>query len=692
MRRIVCQLPWVCAAAALSTSALTASAGRPPARQVAGNSLRFEIDEGSNLNAFYRSGPVAAHMLLRSGTAPRILFAFPAGNSGVALWFAQQNRPLHWQLAKALEPIAEQDASGRMLHGVQAEVLVKASSLEIRQALLSSIRVLRDYETAHTAPSEILVAPKIAGNRIGWSRNRLDGAPGYRLSLEILSGRLDGGGTRISAAKDGRIRLKVRALTGETPLTPLDGPALLNTSAGSDIRARNALEFLSYREKFLAGSWRFDTYFGRDTLMSIRLLMPTLRPAAIGSGLLSVLERLAPNGEVSHEEDIGEFAVLRHKRDDGRTSDAPIYDYGMIDDDFMLAPVASAWLLDTVEGRKQARTFLARRTTGGIPAGAALVRNFRWVVERTSAFAVEPVATNLVGLKSGRTTGQWRDSNTGLAGGRYPYDVNAVFVPAALAAIARFADAGLLDPYLSTADRAAMSNAVGAAQIWQSRVPGLFAVEIQGPQARSAIGDYAKSLGIDPAGALASIGQGAVAFNALALDEQGRPLPVMHTDDGVAWLFSDPSPAILERGLAMMRPFPAGLSTDAGIVVANPVFASPAIRKNLNQNAYHGTVIWSWQQAVLAAGIARQLRRTDLPDPLRSALHGAQLQLWDRIDRSRAFQTSELWSWQYSGGRFIPVAFGAAGHADESNAAQLWSTVYLALGTDPRDGKMIHRK
>ncbi|HET9511344.1 MAG TPA: hypothetical protein VFO80_09360, partial [Sphingomonas sp.] len=49
--------------------------------------LAYQLTEGQNLNAFVREGPVAAHLLLRNGTDPRILVAFPAGNSGVGLWF-----------------------------------------------------------------------------------------------------------------------------------------------------------------------------------------------------------------------------------------------------------------------------------------------------------------------------------------------------------------------------------------------------------------------------------------------------------------------------------------------------------------------------------------------------------------------------------------------------------------------------
>ena len=85
-------------------------------------------------------------------------------------------------------------------------------------------------------------------------------------------------------AVDGRIKLRVTALSGEVPLTPLSGAALLNGKESQDERARETLTFLSYKEKFLAGSWRFNTYFGRDTLMSVRLLMPVLAPEAMRGG------------------------------------------------------------------------------------------------------------------------------------------------------------------------------------------------------------------------------------------------------------------------------------------------------------------------------------------------------------------------------------------------------------------------
>ena len=86
-----------------------------------------------------------------------------------------------------------------------------------------------------------------------------------------------------------------------------------------------------------------------------------LEPQAMESAIASVLDRLAPNGEVAHEEDIGEFAVLRNLREGRGRVATPIYDYGMVDDDFLLAPLAASWLLSDERNRARASRFLAEQ-------------------------------------------------------------------------------------------------------------------------------------------------------------------------------------------------------------------------------------------------------------------------------------------------------------------------------------------
>ncbi len=53
-----------------------------------------------------------------------------------------------------------------------------------------------------------------------------------------------------------------------------------------------SLSFLSYKDKLLAGTWRFLTYFGRDTMISMLLMQPVLSDDAIEAVIGAVLERI----------------------------------------------------------------------------------------------------------------------------------------------------------------------------------------------------------------------------------------------------------------------------------------------------------------------------------------------------------------------------------------------------------------
>lgn len=658
------------------------------ARALPERNLDFEVREGLNINRFVRDDKVAAHLLLRSGADPRIIMAFPAGNSGVGLWFSHLPKTADWEITREPQPIVLSDARGRALYGLTTEARIGASELTILKTVLSSVRVLRDYQGLGTAPDLVDTRPVIQGQSLTWARDRLDGAAGYRLTLEVIDGSVHETGQRghrISAGNDGKIGIKITGASGEIPLTPLYGNSLLNDSAATDLTARHVLTFLSYKEKYLAGSWRFNTYFGRDTLMSVRLLMPVLNPQAIDAGLGSVLGRLSPLGEVAHEESIGEFAILDHLRADGSKSDAPILDYKMIDGTFMLAPVARAWLLDDSRGRQRAAAFLAVADEGatgqGARRGEELVANLRRVLNSAAPFSQDPRWSNLVGIKGGFNVGNWRDSNEGLGRGLYPYDVNAVLVPAALAAASRFLERGLLDPYLRAEDRTLFGRASAMAKVWSERAPPLFEVRVPHAAAARAIGSYATLAGVAASPGLTAQGPDEVRFHGISIDARGAAIPVMNSDEGFALLFAEPDAENLTQlVIPLVRPFPAGLMTEVGMLVANPVYAAPEVQERFNRNAYHGTVVWSWQQALFAAGLDRQLARTDIPGPVRAQLQKAQQDLWRAIDATRAINNSELWSWSIVQGQYRIAPFGVAGaDADESNAAQLWSTVYLAV-------------
>ena len=145
--------------------------------------LQFQISEGRVLNAFYQQGPVAAHLLFSDGTQPRVLVAFPAGNSGVGLWFENSQTPVHWTLSN-INPVSRSDDRGRMLHGIVAYASIDAP-LVVREAVLSSVRVLRDYQINRAYPPEVRSSAQVTGNTVDWARPRLDGAAGYALSITV---------------------------------------------------------------------------------------------------------------------------------------------------------------------------------------------------------------------------------------------------------------------------------------------------------------------------------------------------------------------------------------------------------------------------------------------------------------------------------------------------------------------------
>ena len=651
--------------------------------------LDFSIREGQIYNHFYRQGPVAAHTVLTSGEEPRLVVAFPAGNSGVSLWFNSPESEVYWQGIDRIRSTRQSNHDGEPLYGVETDISVDAAELTVDEVVLGSVRVIRNYmhsrELSDGARSEVSVDNRTAT----WYRDRFDGRGGYKLSVEVLEGSVAGGHSNapviFKAPADGDLRLRVVALSGDKPLTPIETDDLLTSDAADIPLARQVLAFLSYEEKLLAGSWRFCTYFGRDTLMSVRLMMPALTSTTIEAGLGSVLARLNTEGEVAHEEDIGEFAVLRRESEGLEASDEPFYDYHMVDDDYMLAPIVAHYLLGHAAGRERAASFLRKRMANGQTHGEALVSNLRFVLASAQPFAREPTIDRLIRLKVGSPAGNWRDSREGLGYGRIPYDVNAVWVPAALEAIASLHESRLLAEFVS-AD-AGFEKAAKMAELWTTKAPLLFEVSLPADEARQRLAGYAESIDVPDREALSSLpddtanGNTTLIFNAVSLDAQGNPIPVLNSDDGFALLFGNLSPSRLDRIVAtLIRPFPAGLLTPAGLVVANPAYASMEQRQLFTRNHYHGATVWSWHQALLAAGLERQLQRSDLPTGTRQRLIDAQVRLWQVISSTRALQNSELWSWSLTEGVYRLEPFGQrSGDETESNAAQLWSTVFLGI-------------
>jgi hypothetical protein len=646
-----------------------------------GEVLEFDITDGALENHFFRQGTVAAHLLTSSGKSPRLIVAFPADNTGVGVWFNDTTEDTQLGVAAGTKVKGIDRLDG--MRGVSAQLESSASSLSVHGAVLGNIRTLRNYIYSDLKEMLPEVAYEIdAGPPMILSRTTVDGNHQVQLHLEPKDGTTitaKGDNIEFKAGGSGKISFIATALADNKPLTQLSMAELLNDKAADSPRDRQALAFLASKEKFLAGSWRFLTYFGRDTLLSLRMLMPVLQPAAIEGALGSVLERLQGDGDVAHEEGIGEFAALENKK--AKPPPAylltPVLDYKMVDDDFLLAPVLVAYLLDTEEGKAGAKAFLARKTDeGGALYSDQLKKNLELVMKRAEPFAMAPSADTLVAIKDGIPVGNWRDSDDGLGGGRKPFDINVALVPAALEAASRLYKSDLLGP----ADMEAAAKADQFVAAWKM-AESYFRITVPVETAKTQVTAYATKVSLDPTVAVATLDSDVV-YHGVSVDAAGQAVPVMHTDSGFVMVFTDPPADYLDAvAKQIQRPFPAGLRSEVGVVVANAAYATdPALQDKFSRGAYHGAVVWSWQQALLASGLKRQLARADLPPATVTALKDAETVLWAVINALKDQRTGELWSWQPEGGKVVLQSFGeASGNSDESNAAQLWSTVYLAV-------------
>jgi hypothetical protein len=445
-----------------------------------------------------------------------------------------------------------------------------------------------------------------------------------------------------------------------------------------------------------------------------------------------VLDRLSPGGEVAHEESLGEQAVLERlekwhrliaeKRLDELERDLrplaePVYDYKMVDDDFMLALLFAEYLADEAVSAERAGCFLARTGASGRSNLQALASNLALIMAWTRPYADSGSPSDLVPLKDRLTVGDWRDSQEGLGFGRFSASVNAYLVPAALRAAQRILQS-------SKIDRAALAAAIARAtgRPLGDEPPALFGrlasrwagarrhfeVRLRAPDLSERLGAFLRggapveerpllarqevapgvsAAAVASGAAVPPVPRGLLAFDALSLNQDGSPVEVMHTDDGFALLAEElPADELSRRLRKYELAYPLGLDDRFGIYVANPALSGrPEDWTTFDRGHYHGTVVWSWQMILLERGLMRQLEHYRMARSAQGAELAGRLQaLLERIAAAQArvgrMRASELWTVRLRDGRFEPMAFGeGSGHADESNALQLWSDLNLAV-------------
>jgi len=485
------------------------------------------------------------------------------------------------------------------------------SSAALTVPILGSIRTIRDF-----AEGPSLLQPEIQAAII-FSKTDFGGASLSRTWLDNQTTTWMSF-TPTDSAADVSINNRTLELEAGTYnfSASFDYPQLIQLSATEVLNQRSqdlvsqqpdqaqSLSFLSYSEKLLAGAWRFLTYFGRDSMISLLLLEPVLSEGddgAVEAVIGAVLERInRTDGSVCHEETIGDYATYLNQQNN-LSSTAPEYDYKMIDTDFFLPVVLERYLVQSSVGQPRTADFLATQATVD-PDNAGLTYtdlariSAEKIMNISAPFAAAGGQTkdNLIHLKDGQVVGEWRDSTYGIGGGRIPYDVNTALVPAALRAIAVLSASGFFPEHPDWNTTAAAS-----AQVWEDSPLSFFEVTLPVDEAKRLVTDYTSTAGLGfPSNADNLTSE--VVYHGLALDgNNDQPIvKVMNTDDCFRHFLLNTTDQkqltafVNQTANNILAAYPVGLSTPVGMIVANPAYGGdPVYAANFTNNAYHGVYL-----------------------------------------------------------------------------------------------------
>jgi hypothetical protein len=538
------------------------------------------------------------------------------------------------------------------------------------------------------------------------------------------------------------VKFSVTVTTDAAPLRPLTREQIFNRAfldflgpgaAGDDSAAAahrrlerqvRGVELLSSEEKLMAGLPNFATYFGRDMMMTALMMRPIWRPEMSEHVIASVLRKLGPKGDVSHEEALGGQAIRENaviydsliseygravRRHEEKTAERQLQqasevlraiqqtreNYHMIDDEFQLPVLAARYLADSTVPTARKRTFLLEESDQGGSRIALLLKELALVASLVQPYTQDPRPTKLVSFPKRDSvhwrSASWRDSDAGYAGGRFAMDINAVWVPKALESIATIlgtlSTLGIEQQVSDSMTAAIKATALGAylrnpaelqraIQVWKGARKH-FTVTLSPTQIRRAVDAKLAWLPASERSYWQAVmrQQGEVrdslTFLALSLDASGHPIPIVNTDPATdLFLGNGTEPdSVRDELKPFLRRYPVGLFVDRlGPLVANDAFASRVIWERFKADQYHSPrVVWGREVNLLLLGLANQVANgggSAFADALRATLAAVN---------ASGLQHNELWSYEIKGGKLIPVRYGT------SSDVQLWNTTNLVV-------------
>ncbi|HWP82743.1 MAG TPA: hypothetical protein VNN76_08820 [Bacteroidota bacterium] len=580
-----------------------------------------------------------------------------------------------------------------------------------------------------------------------------------RLTIELIVDRdkvelqPEGNSLRASSIDNSPLSFRIRIHTDSPPLTPLDQGTIFTEEfkrflEGQRKLQRNrpsvtwldrnlkGLELLSYKEKLMAGLPNFATYFGRDMMMSALMFEPIWSAEMLEHVISTVLRKISPRGEVSHEESLGGQAIRENAAEynkiivefhrlqrEGNTKkannklqaarsiienlQATREDYKMLDDDFQL-PVLLGLYIDRPDiSTERKRSFLLQHLE-------PLFLNLSYVASRTAAYAETPVVENLIAFpkitEHQYLPGSWRDSNAGYGNGRFAMDINVIWAPKALEAMKRILvglqDLGVEFRTISKPDfrqlhtafmryRKDPSDIERTLLIWKKSIDH-FRVKISSMEIEHRINAslnwldaeereyWQKNLGDF---------KGEREFLALSLDSVGKPLPIMNTDPATLLILHNYAKDLTLGKITLQEfrflvdpivtPYPYGLFVqNLGPLVANDVLASEYVRERFKKDHYHSPrVVWGREVNLILLGLSKQIVWAEnlLKQKESPLLH----QFIDECRRNvrkihssveaSGLKHNELWSYRVEAGKLTPSRYAS------STDIQLWNVTDLAV-------------
>lgn len=291
----------------------------------------LQLNAGPYKNYFYSDCNSASQVVVTSPQpdsnlsiiGPRIIVAWPAGNSGIVAYFAPENEMngtlgieiLNSTSSSPLSPIYERDGSGNATVGVTAQVEFNSSAI-LSVSILGSIRTIRDFTEGPSLLRDTVqsaMSYREIENGVEITRLWLDNITTTTMTFTSTENTVQFNNTSNATVTFEAGTYTFNASFNYPQLMPLSAQDVLNPESADLItqspQRTNSLAFLSYTSKLTAGAWRFLTYFGRDSMIAALLLEPVLSAGeggALEAVIAGVLERLnRTDGSACHEETIG---------------------------------------------------------------------------------------------------------------------------------------------------------------------------------------------------------------------------------------------------------------------------------------------------------------------------------------------------------------------------------------------------